>query len=47
MEAQELKGRARALMWEHVVRFNPQYARYQEGTTRQLPSMLLKRVYED
>ena len=43
MRARELKGKERADMWEHLVRYNPQYGRYQEGTERRLPVMLLYR----
>ena len=41
--AQELKGRQRAEMWERLVRYNPQYERYQSDTQRLLPVMLLQR----
>ena len=43
MTARELKGKARTDMWEHLVCYNPQYGRYQEGTDRTLPVMLLYR----
>ena len=43
MIARELKGKERTDMWEHLVRYNPQYGRYQEGTDRTLPAMLLYR----
>ncbi|MCR9106223.1 MAG: nitroreductase family deazaflavin-dependent oxidoreductase [Gammaproteobacteria bacterium] len=43
MIAREIKGRQRAEMWQRLVRYNPQYARYQEGTDRLLPVMLLQR----
>lgn len=46
MRAEELGGRARTVMWEHLVRFNPQYERYQADTRRQLPVMLLRREFE-
>ena len=41
--ARELEGAEREAMWEHLVRFNPQYQRYQDGTERRLPVMLLSR----
>ena len=44
MRAQELSGVARRTMWERLIRFNPQYARYQQGTQRELPVMLLERL---
>ena len=43
MLARELEGAEREAMWEHLVRFNPQYQRYQDGTERRLPVMLLSR----
>lgn len=43
MVARELKGRERASMWEHLVRYNPQYGRYQERVDRRLPVILLQR----
>lgn len=46
MTSRELRGAERRAMWRHLVRFNPQYARYQEATDRLLPVMLLGR-HED
>ena len=43
MTARELRGAERAALWKHLVRFNPQYARYQDGTKRRLPVMVLSR----
>lgn len=43
MTARELKGAERAAIWKPLVRFNPQYARYQDATDRRLPVMLLNR----
>ena len=43
MTARELKGAERSSMWQHLVRFNPQYGRYQEGTDRKLPVLVLGR----
>jgi len=43
MTARELKGAERSAIWRHLVRFNPQYARYQEGTERRLPVLVLSR----
>ena len=45
MAAKELSGRRRQDMWERLVEYNPQYGRYQEEAGRQLPVMLLERVY--
>ena len=42
--ARELDGEERALVWQKLVEFNPQYARYQQGTQRQLPLFLLSRT---
>ena len=44
MNAQELTGSARKTMWGRLIRFNPQYARYQQDTQRDLPVMLLERA---
>ena len=43
MVARELDGAEREAMWEHLVRANPQYQRYQDGTERRLPVLLLSR----
>ncbi|AQA17074.1 hypothetical protein BST95_01435 [Halioglobus japonicus] len=43
MNARELKGAERAAIWKHLVRFNPQYARYQKATSRRLPVLVLER----
>lgn len=43
MLARELRGAERKAMWQHLVRFNPQYGRYQEGTARRLPVVMLTR----
>ena len=43
MQARELAGQERALTWEKLVEFNPQYAQYQLGTQRVLPVFLLSR----
>lgn len=44
MKAGELQGRERALLWEQLVEYNPQYAIYQEGTNRRLPVILMERL---
>ena len=44
MKASELQGRERALLWEQLVEYNPQYAVYQEGTSRRLPVILMERL---
>ena len=44
MEARELNGKERSDMWERLVRYNPQYAVYQEQTDRRLPVLSLTRV---
>jgi len=44
MMARELSGHSRQDMWERLIEYNPQYARYQEGTERRLPVLLLERV---
>lgn len=43
MKASELQGRERALLWEQLVEYNPQYAVYQDGTSRRLPVILMER----
>lgn len=43
VQAKELKGRERVAMWDSLVRYNPQYAVYQEGTSRRIPVMQLTR----
>ncbi len=43
MLAREVEGAERALLWDKVVQFNPQYARYQQATARKLPVLLLSR----
>jgi deazaflavin-dependent oxidoreductase (nitroreductase family) len=43
MTARELESSERATIWKHLVRYNPQYQTYQEGTRRRLPVMLLSR----
>ena len=42
--ARELAGEERDSYWQRLVSFNPQYARYQSGTSRVLPVMLLERT---
>lgn len=44
MIARELQGRERGAMWERLIRYNPQYAHYQDGTRRRLPVVLLTRL---
>lgn len=44
MVATELDGEARSVMWDELIAYNPQYQRYQEGTARQLPVMLLRKA---
>jgi deazaflavin-dependent oxidoreductase (nitroreductase family) len=34
----------RARLWPQVVARNPQYARYQAGTAREIPVVLLRRA---
>ena len=45
MSARELSGSERAAMWEPLVRYNPQYERYQAATDRTLPVVLLARSH--
>ena len=42
--ARELKGRERKQMWDSAVRYNPQYAVYQDNVSRQIPVILLERT---
>lgn len=44
MLAREAEGAERAALWEELVKFNPQYARYQQATTRHLPVLVLSRL---
>lgn len=43
MLAEELNGAQREAMWQRLVAFNPQYAIYQDGVSRQLPVIQLRR----
>ncbi len=43
MKAREISGAERKRLWELLVEYNPQYARYQEGTSRRLPVIMLTR----
>jgi deazaflavin-dependent oxidoreductase (nitroreductase family) len=43
VESRELGGRERTEMWQRLIRYNPQYERYQSMTRRTLPVMLLHR----
>ncbi len=42
MRARELSGDERTEVWQRLVIYNPQYARYQMGTSRLLPIMRLE-----
>lgn len=42
--ATELEPEQRDLVWPQLVEFNPQYAQYQENTTRTLPVFKLSRT---
>ncbi|MEP4148404.1 MAG: nitroreductase family deazaflavin-dependent oxidoreductase [Halioglobus sp.] len=42
--ASELSAHERALTWQKLIEFNPQYAQYQQGTQRTLPIFVLSRT---
>jgi deazaflavin-dependent oxidoreductase (nitroreductase family) len=43
MVASEANGREREELWARLIQFNPQFARYQQGISRQIPVMVLSR----
>jgi deazaflavin-dependent oxidoreductase (nitroreductase family) len=45
-KARELEGDERSVMWERLVTYNPQYARYASSTERVLPVVSLERFSE-
>lgn len=45
VEASTASAEERARAWPSIVRQNPQHARYQAGTERQIPVVFLRRVF--
>jgi len=46
VRADEVSGAEREALWQRLVPFNPQYARYQDKTDRELPVIVLRRMQE-